>query len=69
MNEATQNTPAPEKLWTITEVAEHLSVSQRTIHSYMDDRELPGFKIGGALRFRPREIVAWVERQRRTVDQ
>jgi excisionase family DNA binding protein len=48
------------------EVAELLGLSPNTILDWWEQGQLPGFKLGRAVRFRPDEILAWIEDKRRT---
>ena len=52
----------PEPLWTVADVAGYLSVTDRTIRSWMVAHRLPYLKIGGAVRFRQDEVARWSER-------
>jgi excisionase family DNA binding protein len=55
-----------EPLATAREVAAILGVSPSTVLDWFEAGKLPGFKLGGrAVRFRPSEIEAWLEAQRR----
>ncbi len=51
----------PEKLWTVADVADYLGVTERTVRTWQYSLRLPHLKIGGTVRFRPAEIVAWAE--------
>ena len=51
-------------LLTARQVAELLGFAPGTIVDWYEAGKLPGFKIGGRLRFRPSEVEAWLERQR-----
>lgn len=42
-----------------------LGFSPATIQDWFEAGTLPGFRIGGRLRFRVSEVEAWLERQRR----
>lgn len=46
---------------TIREVAEYLKLTEKTAYRLTADGSIPGFKIGGAWRFRKRDIDAWIE--------
>ena len=48
-----------EQLWTAIDVARFLSVSERTVRAWQLDHKLPFLKIGGTVRFVPREIRMW----------
>jgi excisionase family DNA binding protein len=54
-----------ESLVTARELAGYLSLSASTILDMWERGELPGFKIGRAVRFRPYEVEAWLEERRR----
>lgn len=49
-----------EKLWTVTDLAENLQVSDKTIYDWVHKREIPFQKVGRLLRFRPSEITKWL---------
>ena len=57
--------PKIESLWTIEQVAHRFSLARRQIHRLM---ERGGFvapvRIGGALRFDPHDIEAYIESQK-----
>ena len=50
-------------IMTIREVAEYLKLNEKTAYRHAAAGKIPGFKIGGAWRFRRREIDKWIERQ------
>ena len=49
---------------TVREVAAYLNVNEKTVYRLAQRRELPGFKVAGAWRFRPEDINRWVEAQK-----
>jgi excisionase family DNA binding protein len=51
----------PEKLWTVGDVAEFLGVTDRTVRTWQYSLRLPHLKIGGTVRFRAAEVLAWAE--------
>jgi len=51
----------PEPLWTVGEVAAYLGVTDRTVRTWQVQQQLPHLKIGGVVRFRPADVVAWAE--------
>jgi excisionase family DNA binding protein len=55
-----------EKLMNIRQVADYLQLNQTTVYAWAQQGILPGYKLGRAWRFRPSEIEAWLEKQRRT---
>lgn len=52
-----------EKLLSLKDVAEWLSVSERTIHNMIDRGELRGVQIGNRWRFDPAAVRAYLERK------
>jgi excisionase family DNA binding protein len=55
---------ALEMLVTKKVLAERLALSQSYINQLMSKEALPHLKIGRAVRFRVREVVAWLQRRR-----
>ncbi len=53
-----------ERLLTARELADQLGFSASTIVDWAEAGDLPAFKIGGRLRFRESEVLAWLEEQR-----
>ena len=45
-----------ENFWTVTDVAEHLQVSEKTVYDWVHRRKIPFHKVGSLLRFRLSEI-------------
>ena len=45
------------------QLAERLALSQSYINLLMAEQGLPHFKIGGAVRFQVREVVAWLQKR------
>ena len=50
-------------IMTIREVAEYLKLNEKTAYRHAAEGRIPGFKVGGAWRFRRGEIDKWIERQ------
>lgn len=48
-----------ESLWTAGDVADFLSISERTVRAWQLDHKLPHLKIGGTVRFVPSEVRTW----------
>jgi excisionase family DNA binding protein len=48
-----------EALWTASDVAEFLAISERTVRAWQLDHKLPFLKIGGTVRFVPSEVRDW----------
>lgn len=54
----------PERLLTVQDLAEYLGVPVATIYQWRYRGEGPnGFRVGRHVRYRWREVDAWVERQ------
>jgi excisionase family DNA binding protein len=53
-----------ESLLTAAELADLLGFAAGTIVDWAEDGKVPAFKIGGRLRFRESEVLAWLEAQR-----
>jgi PTS system nitrogen regulatory IIA component len=56
-----------ERLLTARELAELVGFSSSTVQDWAERGEVPAFKLGGRLRFRESEVLAWLE-ERRIVD-
>lgn len=54
-----------ERLLTARELAEILGFSAGTIQDWFEAGDLPGFRVGGRLRFRESEVAEWLEQRRR----
>jgi excisionase family DNA binding protein len=55
----------PDRLLTARELADYLGYAPGTILDKWEAGQLPGFKLpGGAVRFRPSEVEAWLEQHR-----
>ena len=50
-------------IMTIREVPEFLKLNEKTAYRHAADGKIPGFKVGGARRFRSSDIDRWIERQ------
>jgi excisionase family DNA binding protein len=53
-----------DKMMTIKELAEFLSISRYTIYNWTSTRSLPFYKVGRAVRFGRKDIEAWLEAQK-----
>lgn len=49
---------------TVREVADYLNVNEKTVYRLVQRRELPGFKVAGAWRFRRQDLDFWIEQQK-----
>ena len=52
-------------IMTIKEVAAYLKLTEKTAYRLAAEGKIPGFKVGGAWRFRRREIEKWIDGQTR----
>ncbi|MGS2723002.1 methylation-associated defense system helix-turn-helix domain-containing protein MAD1 [Porticoccus sp. GXU_MW_L64] len=50
-------------IMTVKEVAEYLKITEKTAYRLTAEGKIPGFKVGGAWRFRRTEIEIWIENQ------
>ncbi len=50
-----------EPWMTLQEVAEHLKVSEDTIHRWMAKMDMPAHRVGRYWRFKLSQVDAWVE--------
>jgi excisionase family DNA binding protein len=53
----------PDRPWTISEVADYLQVSERTVENRIEDSGLPVTRIGGLRRFLRSDVDAWLRSQ------
>lgn len=47
----------------IKEVAEYLKLNEKTAYRLASEGKIPGFKVGGAWRFRKSEVDSWIKKQ------
>jgi len=52
-----------ERLLTVKELAGILSISQKTIYSYVARNMIPYIKIQSSVRFRPKHIASWLSQR------
>lgn len=50
-------------IMTIRQVAAYLKITEKTAYRLTGEGKIPGFKVGGAWRFRKREIDEWIDKQ------
>lgn len=48
---------------TIRELAAYLKMAEKTLYRLAAESKVPGFKVGGAWRFRKGEIDKWIKKQ------
>lgn len=47
---------------TLREVAAYLRLAEKTTYRYAAEGKIPGFKVGGAWRFRREDIINWIDK-------
>jgi len=52
-----------DEILTVKELAAYLKIAEKTAYRFASGGRLPGFKVGGAWRFRQSEIDAWIKEQ------
>jgi excisionase family DNA binding protein len=55
-------TEQPEELWTAAEVSARTKLAKSTIYEGVRDGVIPHLRIGHAIRFRPSDVKAWLDR-------
>ena len=61
-------TDLKNELLTVAETCQYLKVSPRTLYRYIQDRRLPGFKLGKGWRFVRVDLEQWLrDRSRSTL--
>jgi excisionase family DNA binding protein len=61
---STADTVAPPELWDIDMVTTYLGTGRRFVYRITQERRIRYLKIGGALRFDPADVAAFVEREK-----
>jgi excisionase family DNA binding protein len=56
-----------EEVMRLKEVAALLKVGEKTVYSMAQQGELPAFKVRGQWRFSRKDIDAWIEQQKHTI--
>lgn len=51
----------PERWYSLEEIAEHLGVSQDTIHRWIRTKEMPAHKVGRLWKFDVADVNDWVK--------
>ncbi|MEW6275505.1 MAG: helix-turn-helix domain-containing protein [Bacillota bacterium] len=54
-----------EVIMTLDEVAEYLKIKKKTLYNLVQQGKLPGFKVGGAWRFKREDLDLWIEERKR----
>lgn len=55
-------------IMTMKQIAEYLKINDKTAYKLTSEGRIPGFKVGGAWRFRKSEINDWIRNQSKTND-
>ena len=50
----------PERWYSLEEIAEHVGVSQDTIHRWIRNKDMPARKVGRLWKFKLTEVDGWV---------
>lgn len=50
-------------IMTMKEVADYLKINDKTAYKLTAEGKIPGFKVGGAWRFKKSEIDSWIAEQ------
>ena len=53
-----------DEIMTIRELAVFLKIKEKTAYKLVADGKLPGFKVGGAWRFKRDDLEEWIKRQK-----
>ena len=56
-----------EEVMKLKDVAALLKVGEKTVYTMAQTRELPAFKVRGQWRFSRKDIDAWIEQQKHTI--
>lgn len=51
----------PEELWDIDRLANYLGVGKRFVYRLTSEKRIRFVRIGGALRFRPEDVAAYLD--------
>ncbi len=54
---------ANNDIMTIKELSEYLKIAKKTAYRFALEKKIPGFRVGGAWRFRKSEIDNWIKKQ------
>ena len=56
-----ENALGGDRLWTVSEVAEHMRVSNMTVYRLIKGGQLPALRVGKNYRIRGRELAAYLD--------
>ncbi len=54
-----------DQVLTLKEVAAYLKLVEKTAYKLAAEGKLPGFKVGGSLRFKEADIEGWIEKKKK----
>lgn len=57
------------EFWTAEEVSRYLRIPQSTIYKLVQDKRLPGFKVGKHWRFSKDTIQKWIKNQEQNISE
>lgn len=60
--------PAPERWYSLEEIAEHLGVSKDTVHRWIRTHDMPAHKVGRLWKFDVDEVSEWVKSGKANMD-
>ncbi len=64
-----RHTTAPERLWTVQDLSDHLGIPVMTIYHWRRIGYGPtGTRVGRYLRYRPEDVRTWFDAQTTTTD-
>ena len=63
LNQNKWGPPVKTDVMTIRELAIYLKMAEKTLYRLAAEGSVPGFKVGGAWRFRKSEIDRWIKKQ------
>ena len=52
-----------DQILTVKQVADYLSINERTVYRMANSKKIPGFKVGSSWRFKLDEIEQWIKEQ------
>jgi excisionase family DNA binding protein len=50
-----------QPLWTVGELSGATKIAKSTIYEWVQQEYIPHIKVGGCIRFRPGEVMAWLD--------
>lgn len=52
-----------DRLMEVSEVAQYLGISKRTLYRHLREEGLPAYRLGGQWRFKKEKLDEWLEKQ------